>query len=232
MTAQDRINAYWTGRAPAYDAYQQRPERVEADRAAWAGIWAEALPPAPADVLDIGTGSGHVAMSVAGLGHRVTGIDLSEGMLEQARKHAATAPNPPVFTAGDAVAPDFPDDSFDAIVGRYVMWTLREPAVAVGNWKRLLRPGGRVLMVDSTWFPDGLDEQMQPGVTEFYDAEVRALLPLATAKSIDETAIALSNAGLSDVSVIPLTSIFQLDQQFGVSPGHEVQMQFLISGRV
>ncbi|MEU4690343.1 class I SAM-dependent methyltransferase [Actinoplanes sp. NPDC023714] len=231
MTAQDRINAYWTGRAPAYDAYQQRPERLDADAAAWAEIWKQALPPAPIDVLDVGTGSGHVAMAVAGLGHRVTGIDLSEGMLAEARKHASAASNPPDFRLGDAVAPDFPDDSFDAIVGRYVMWTLREPATAVANWKRVLRPGGLVVMVDSTWFPDGLDEEMQPGVTAFYDAEVRSMLPLATAKSIDETALALANAGLTDVSVTPLTTIFQLDQEYGVSPGHEVQMQFLISGR-
>ncbi|MEU8243884.1 class I SAM-dependent methyltransferase [Actinoplanes missouriensis] len=232
MTAQDRINAYWTGRAPAYDAYQQRPERLADDRAAWAEIWKQALPPAPLDVLDIGTGSGHVAMSVAGLGHRVTGIDLSEGMLEQARRHAAEVTNAPDFRLGDAVAPDFPDASFDAVVGRYVTWTLREPGTAVANWIRLLRPGGLVAMVDSTWFPDGLDEQTQPGVTAFYDEEVRSLLPLATAKSIDETALVLAASGLKDIKVTPLTTIYDLDQRYGVSPGHEVQMQFLISGRV
>ncbi|BBH68243.1 SAM-dependent methyltransferase [Actinoplanes sp. OR16] len=232
MTAQDRINDYWTGRAPAYDAYQQRPERVEADTAAWAEIWEKALPAAPIDVLDVGTGSGHVAMTIAGLGHRVTGIDLSQGMLAAARKHAALAGDAPDFRLGDAVAPDFPDGSFDAIVGRYVMWTLREPATAVANWKRVLRPGGLVVMVDSAWFPDGLDDETQPGVTAFYDAEVRSLLPLAAAKSIDETALALANAGLSDVTVTPLTTIFELDQRYGVSPGHEVQMQFLISARV
>ncbi len=92
---QDTINDYWTDRAPSYDAYQQRPERRDLDREAWGRVWASALPAAPAEVLDVGTGSGHVACLLAGLGHRVTGIDLAGGMLDLARTHAAGLDNPP-----------------------------------------------------------------------------------------------------------------------------------------
>ncbi|SDS85590.1 class I SAM-dependent methyltransferase [Actinoplanes derwentensis] len=231
MTAQDRINDYWTVRAPSYDADQHRPERLSDDNLAWAEVWSQALPPAPLDVLDVGTGSGQVAFTLAGLGHRVTAVDLSEGMLGQARKHAATATGAPDFQLGDAVAPDFPPGSFDAIVGRYVMWTLRNPAEAVANWIELLRPGGLVAMVDSTWFPNGLDTGAEL-FTASYDDEVRAVLPLAAAKSIDETVLALADAGLREVSATPLTTIYDLDRRHGVSPGHEVQMQFLITARV
>ena len=59
--SQDRINAYWTERAPATTSYQQRPERLDADRGMAAGSGPRALPAAPADVLDVGTGSGQVA---------------------------------------------------------------------------------------------------------------------------------------------------------------------------
>ncbi|GAA4949360.1 class I SAM-dependent methyltransferase [Actinoplanes utahensis] len=231
MNAQNRINDYWTGRASGYDAEQQRPDRLADDDRAWSAIWAEALPAGPLDILDVGTGSGQAAFTLAALGHRVTGIDLSDGMLDLARRHAAGLDDAPDFRLGDAVAPDFPAASFDAIVGRYVMWTLREPATAVANWRKLLRPGGLVAMVDTTWFPNGLDEGPRR-FAESYDDDVRAVLPLAAAKSIDETVLALADAGLENVTSIPLTTIYELDQRYGVTPGHDVQMHFLITARV
>ena len=216
MTTQDRINSYWTERAPSYDDYQQQPDRLDADRAAWESIWTDALPPAPADVLDVGTGSGYVALTLAGLGYRVTGIDLAAGMLDRARAHTTGLDNAPEFREGDAVVPAFPPGSFDAVVNRYVMWTLREPATAVANWIRLLRPGGALAVVDSTWFPNGLDSSGD-GFGRWYDASVLDALPLAAATSINQTAAVLEAAGLRDVQVTPLTAILELDQQYGVA---------------
>ncbi|MER5456446.1 class I SAM-dependent methyltransferase [Micromonospora sp. NPDC002389] len=230
MTTQERINAYWTGRAPAYDEYQQRPDRFADDQRAWSQIWSQALPAAPLDVLDVGTGTGQVAMVLAGLGHRVTGTDLSEGMLAEARRHAAAVTDGPVIQLGDAVAPDFPAGSFDAVTSRYLMWTLREPQTAVANWIRLLRPGGIVAVVDSTWFPNGLDNASE-NFTGHYDSQVQAELPLATATSIDKTVAVLEEAGLADVTAVPLTSIYELDRRYGVAPNHEHQMQYLVTGR-
>ncbi|MBL7253562.1 class I SAM-dependent methyltransferase [Paractinoplanes lichenicola] len=219
MTTQDQINDYWTGRAPSYAAYQLQPDRLADDIAAWSRVWAGALPPAPLDVLDVGTGSGQVAAILAGLGHRVTGIDLAPGMLEQARSSYGNVD----FRLGDAVEPDFPEAGLDAVTGRYVMWTLRDPEAAVKNWIRLLRPGGTVAVVDSTWFPNGPQD--------FYDPSVWQSLPLAQATDINQTAAVLSRAGLADVTVTPLTAIYELDEKYGVAPGHEVQMQYLITGR-
>lgn len=220
---QDTINDYWTERAPSYDAYQQRTDRRDLDREAWTRVWMSALPPTPSDVPDVGTGSGHVALLPAGLGHRVTGIDLADGMLEIARDHATTLADPPHIMIGHAVAPDFPSASYDAVVGRYVMWTLRDPDAAVANWIELLRPNGVVAMVDSTWFTDGL--------SSLYGDRPDATLPLADADSIEETAATLRDGGLVDVEVTPLHEMLELDRQHGVAPGHDVQLQFLITGR-
>lgn len=228
---QDRINAYWTGRAPEYDDYQQRPERRAHDRAAWAEVFGGALPPAPAQVLDLGTGSGYVALLLAELGYDVTATDLSEGMLARARAHAARAERAPRFLRGDAVAPAYPDGAFDAITSRYLMWTLREPERALAAWRRLLRPGGVLALVDSTWFPTGLDRDTAPDFVELYDAEVRAQLPLAAATSIEATRDLVAGAGFADVTLTPLTAILELDRRFGVAPDHEVQLQFLLTAR-
>ncbi|MDN4161451.1 class I SAM-dependent methyltransferase [Nocardioides abyssi] len=219
---QARIDDYWTGRAPSYDAYQQRPERRDLDRQAWGRVWSGVLPSAPVEVLDVGTGSGHVACLLAELGHRVTGIDLAGGMLDLAREHAAELADPPRILVGDAVAPPFPPASYDAVVGRYVMWTLRDPATAVARWVELLRPGGVVAMVDSTWFTDGLGA--------LYGDRPDAALPLAEARSIEATADVLRAAGLVDVAVVPLEEVLELDRAHGVAPGHDVQLQYLVTG--
>lgn len=227
-SVQANLNAYWTERAPLYDAHQQRPERLARDVAAWSEIWREALPDAPADVLDLGTGSGFVAFVHAALGHRVTATDLAEGMVEIARDRAATMAGAPDFRIGDAVAPDFAPGSFDAITNRYVMWTLREPEEALANWRRLLRPGGVLAVVDSTWFPEGLDANPTPGFAQWYDEHVRRALPLAEARSIEATVELVRSAGFRDVTVTPLTSILELDREYGVAPGHDVTLQFLV----
>lgn len=225
---QANIDAYWTGRAPSYDDYQQRPERFPHDQRAWAAIFSAALPAPPARVLDVGTGSGYVALLLASLGHDVTATDLSTGMLDRARHHAAWAERPPRFGHGDAVAPDFAPGSFDAVTNRYLMWTLREPLRALQNWRRLLRPGGVLAVVDSTWFPDGLDRDASSDFVELYDDDVRRALPLAAARSIDATRDLVASAGFREVSVTPLTSVLDLDRIHGVAPDHEVQLQYLV----
>lgn len=225
---QENLNTYWSLRASAYDDFQQSPDRVELDRVAWSDAFAAALPPGPVDVLDLGTGSGYVAMLLAELGHRVTATDLAHGMLERAREHAARVGNPPRFLPGDAVAPHFAAESFDAITNRFLMWTLREPKEALANWKRLLRPGGVLAVVDSTWFPDGCGVDVTSDFARWYDDEVRAGLPLAEARSIESTREIVEAAGFGDVTLTPLTSVFELDRSHGVAPGHEVQMKYLI----
>lgn len=84
-------------------------------------------------MLDVGAGTGFLAFLAAELGHKVTGIDLAEGMLAVAREQATEVTNPPNFLIGDAIAPDFPPESFAVIMSRHVLWTLRDPASAFRN---------------------------------------------------------------------------------------------------
>lgn len=231
---QEQINGYWSRRAAAYDDYQQRPERRELDRRAWTDVWRSALPRAAYDVLDVGTGSGHVACLLASMGHRVTGVDLADGMLERAREHAARMPRAPYFVRGDAVDPPFPPGTFDAVVGRYLTWTLREPDRAFAAWRQLLRPGGRLALVDTAWFPRGWDASQESAPDEFgdaYDATVRQALPLAEGDTMWGLQQRLREAGFADIDVHPLHRVLELDLEHGVAPGHEVRTQYLVTAR-
>ena len=142
---QDRITAFWDAVAPGYET----PDNVAAPGTAEYANWVEALrsvlPASPARILEVGTGTGFAARIAAELGHQVTAIDLSEGMLEaSSARHRGLAIT---FAVDDAVDPAFPAESFDVVLSRSLLWTLREPGKAFRNWYELLSPGGRVVAI-------------------------------------------------------------------------------------
>jgi ubiquinone/menaquinone biosynthesis C-methylase UbiE len=154
--AQRSITGFWSAIAQDYEAHEGNvPPPRSAEHDAWVAAIRDALPEPPSDVLDVGTGTGFVARTAATLGHRVTGIDLSEQMLGIAREHAERDGVVVRFAIGDAVAPQFSPASFDAVTSRHLLWTLREPVRAFANWRALLRPGGRAVAFDGFWFSAG-----------------------------------------------------------------------------
>lgn len=225
---QARIDDYWDHRARVYDEAQHRGGREAVDRELWGRVWSGALPAAPARVLDLGTGSGHAAFVLAGLGHDVTGVDSSAGMIEIARSRAAGAKGAsPTFVLGDAVDPPV-DGGFDVVVSRYLMWTLREPLTALQQWRGLLRPGGVLAVVDSTWFDAGIEGSPPEFIASY--ADVMDDLPLASADSIGATAEVVAAAGFTDVTTRPLTEVLEVDERLGVAPGHRPRLQYLVRG--
>lgn len=100
----------------------------------------------PRRVLDVGTGAGLLAMLYAELGHEVTGLDFSRAMLEQARARAERHGLAVDFVHGDAEALPFESGSFDVVTNRIVLWSLPNPGVAVREWARVLKPGGKLVL--------------------------------------------------------------------------------------
>jgi SAM-dependent methyltransferase len=205
----DRINAFWSMVAPAYESHPGNVVEPGTEvYAAWVGSIQQALPPQPADVLDVGTGTGFVALIAASLGHRVTGIDLSDEMLAEARAAAANRGVSVVFASGDAVSPPFPAPSFDAITSRHLLWTLRDADAAFRNWRELLRTGGRLIAFDSFWSLPGSareepagEEQAEGIFEQHYSREVRANLPGWRFKSPEPLVQMLRHAGFEDVDI-------------------------------
>ena len=107
------------------------------------------------DVLDIGSGPGLLAFEMAaevGAAGSVHGIDPSESMLAIGRRREHVANSAPVtLLAGDASTLAFEDDSFDAATATQVYEYVADMPQALGEAHRVLRPGGRLLILDTDW---------------------------------------------------------------------------------
>jgi len=120
------------------------------------------LPAAGAlDALDIGCGTGFLSLELASCGHRVVGIDFAPSMIVEARKKAREHQLGIGFEVADAEQLPFPAASFDIVVSRHLLWTLPNPHSAMDEWIGVLRPGGRLIVIDSqadiTASPEPLD---------------------------------------------------------------------------
>ncbi len=101
------------------------------------------------DLLDIGTGTGRMLRLCAGQAERAVGLDLSREMLAVAR---ANLDGPAFRHCALRLAPaeklPFPDRSFDVVLSHMVLHFLADPAAAVREAARVLRPRGRLILVD------------------------------------------------------------------------------------
>jgi ubiquinone/menaquinone biosynthesis C-methylase UbiE len=102
-------------------------------------------------VLDVGCGTGFLALRFAELGHTVTAIDLSPKMVDRARRRAEEANHHIDFRVGNAVALDSPDATYHLVVARHVIWNLADPGRGVAEWRRVLRPGGCLALIEGKW---------------------------------------------------------------------------------
>ncbi|MBY8343919.1 class I SAM-dependent methyltransferase [Streptomyces spinosirectus] len=139
----------WDARAASFDDEPDHGLRDPQVRRAWAARLASWLPARASDVLDLGCGTGSLSLLAAEQGHRVTGVDASPAMVGRAR--AKLAGRDAAFLVGDAAAPPVGEQRFDVVLVRHVLWALPDPGRALRHWRGLLRPGGRLVLVEGVW---------------------------------------------------------------------------------
>ncbi|MEU5257396.1 class I SAM-dependent methyltransferase [Amycolatopsis sp. NPDC021455] len=144
--------ADWDDQAATFDDQPDHGLRDPRVRAAWAELLLPLLPPAPAAVADLGCGTGSLAVLLAEAGYAVFGVDLSPRMLDVAGKKAEAAGVGVELRRGDAADPPCAPSTYDVVLVRHVLWALPDPAAAVDTWVRLLKPGGRLVLVEGRWF--------------------------------------------------------------------------------
>lgn len=164
MTMDDlehRVVRYWTARSHDFGAVRKN-ELGSAMGRRWLEELENHLPKdRTLDILDVGTGTGFFAILMAKLGHRVTGIDLTPAMLEEASALAEHLGLAITFRQMDAQDLEFPDESFDVVLSRNLTWTLPEPERAYAQWYRVLRPCGLLLNFDADYAENIRSESTQ-----------------------------------------------------------------------
>lgn len=113
------------------------------------------------NVLDVGCGPGFFSIILSQAGHRVTGIDGATEMLRRARINVEAFGADAEIMEMDAGHLDFPADSFDLILSRNVTHTFRDFPGIYGEWKRVLKPDGLLLIYDANWHLSATDPELR-----------------------------------------------------------------------
>jgi arsenite methyltransferase len=176
----------------------QRPDVVEQRRATRALL---ALKDSE-HVLDIGSGPGFLAAEMAaevGPEGRVVGLDPSQSMLALGRRRDA----PVEFVEGDALALPFADESFDAAVATQVYEYVADMPTALAEARRVLRAGGRLLILDTDWdsivWHSGDRDRMQRVLLKWNDHLADPYLPRRLPRLLREAEFELAEA-----TIIPI----------------------------
>lgn len=174
-------------------------------------VAAASLPPRAA-VLDVGAGSGFVSAALVAAGHEVVAVDASPAMVEELRRRFGGRV---AAREADAQALPFPDASFDGVFANMCLHHVEDPALAVREMARVLRPGGRLVVTD-------LDEHEHEFLrTEHHDRWMGFARPTVAAW--------LRDAGLEDVAVVDAGERCSADSSCG-SDKASISI-FLASGR-
>jgi SAM-dependent methyltransferase len=133
--------------APAFATGQAR--RLDVER-----VLTLAEPHEDDCALDVATGTGVVARALAEAARCVVGVDISAGMLRIADRDAQECRHRPVFARAPADALPFVDESFDLATCCRALHHMEQPRSAIAELARVVRRGGRIVLVDNVTYED------------------------------------------------------------------------------
>lgn len=141
--ANEKLRRSWAKRAGSYDRSIGFFERrlFGSEHRSWA------CSKAAGETLEVAIGTG-LNLPLYPDGVKLVGIDLSPEMLEKAKARAAESSLDAILKEADAQELPFATASFDTVLCTYSLCNIPEPHLAVGEMKRVLRPGGRLVLVD------------------------------------------------------------------------------------
>ncbi|MGI5985368.1 MAG: class I SAM-dependent methyltransferase [Clostridiales bacterium] len=216
IDAKKEIIDCWDKSSATYDSHYGHGIKSADEASAWKKALEDIVGTESLNILDIGTGTGFLAIILADMGHRVKGIDLSEGMMEKARTKADKSGLSIAFEIEDAEKLlSEPDEYYDIVINRHLLWTLLSPEKALREWNRVLKPGGRVVIIDGNWSNPSRGKKLRVNlgnllivVTEFrnpwkkkgsYSEELSEMLPMRKKENCGKAAKIVENCGFRNV---------------------------------
>jgi ubiquinone/menaquinone biosynthesis C-methylase UbiE len=216
-----QVAAHWNRRAAHFDEDFGHSIRTPAERAAWDRILDLVLSGRGAlETLDAGCGTGFLSFELAARGCRVTGVDFAPAMIAAARRKAAERSVSIRFEEADAERLPFTSASFDLVISRHLLWTLPHPEAALDEWIRVLRPGGRLVIVDSQLAAAASPSAENARTSPEY-AAVGDQLPFLSGRPREEIEALLNRHGLVDVGSDPLHDLVAAQERLMVEEGRE-----------
>jgi ubiquinone/menaquinone biosynthesis C-methylase UbiE len=217
-----QVAAHWNRRAPSFDEGFGHSISTPAERAAWDRILDLVLPGRSGLVtLDAGCGTGFLSFELAARGHDVTGVDFAPAMLAEARRKAGARGVSVRFEEADAERLPFASGSFDLVISRHVLWTLPHPEAAIDEWIRVLRRGGRLVVVDGQFDPSAAPPSAENARASQEYAAVGHQLPFLGGRPREEIDALLWAHGLVNVGSDPLLDLVAAQEQRMVEEGQE-----------
>ncbi|MDE6040502.1 MAG: bifunctional demethylmenaquinone methyltransferase/2-methoxy-6-polyprenyl-1,4-benzoquinol methylase UbiE [Muribaculaceae bacterium] len=216
----EQVQQMFDNIAPAYD-FMNRAMTFGLDRAWLKALLREAAKGEPVDVLDLATGTGDVALALRRRlpGANICGIDLSEGMLEIARRKNESANAGITFIQGDCLATGLPDSSADLITIAYGVRNFQDLQAGYREMARVLRPGGKLCVLE-------LAQPANPVLKAGYRAYTSTLIPLA-GRLMSKDSRAYSYLPESVAAVPQRAAMTELMEQAGLA---EARFKALIPG--
>lgn len=162
-SVKDDIREYWTIRAETYDLSPGHGIATLNEMEAWRQLIRRHMGDGQGrKALDLACGTGVMTMLMHELGYNVSGLDFTEAMIARARGKAERASAPIRFLTADAEETMEPDGTYDVVIARHLVWTLVDPEKAFAEWMRILKPGGRLLIIDGDFVRKSWLEKMLP----------------------------------------------------------------------
>jgi len=220
----EAVRKSWDDASVKYDSCPSHGIGTEEEKVAWKQELTRNLPESPQRVLDVGCGTGVIGLLFAEMGHRVTGVDLSEAMMAKAREKASAQNLSIELRTGDAEHLPFDDGSFDVVVNRHLLWTLPHPETALNEWYRVLKKGGIMLIVDGVWkdrsylfrakriLSNGLAKIFGHAHDGHYDKKLRSQLPYDGGVAKETMVSDLKYAGFTVISFHDLMYIREMQK--------------------